>query len=151
MTPDRTSLSSISTPSIPITVQTADGSSLSVAGQGTLLSSSFHVPAVSYVPKLTMQLISADQLTHHGCRVILDSDSCCIQDCTGLLVGTSPRRRDSQRLFGSLTGFVFLPLPLPVLLGLLHLLHPHHLLLSGIIAWDISVARVCLRSFVVVF
>ena len=98
-----------------------------------------------------MQLISAGQLTDHGCHVILDSDSCCIQDRTGLLVGTSPRRRDSQRLFGSLTGFVFLPLPLPVLLGLLHLRHPHHLLLSGIIAWDISVARVCLRSFVVVF
>jgi hypothetical protein len=78
MTPDRTSLSSISTPSFPITVQTADGSALSVAGRGTLLSSSFHVPAVSYVPKLTMQLISAGQLTDHGCRVILDSDSCCI-------------------------------------------------------------------------
>jgi len=99
MTPDRTSLSSISTPSIPITVQTADGSSLSVAGQGTLLSPSFHVPAVSYIPKLTMQLISAGQLTGHGCRVILDSDSCCIQDRTGLLVGTGPRRRDSQRLW----------------------------------------------------
>jgi hypothetical protein len=54
MTPDRTSLSSISPPPIPITVQTADGSSLSVAGQGTLLSPSFHVHVVSYVPKLTM-------------------------------------------------------------------------------------------------
>jgi hypothetical protein len=54
-TPDRTSLSSICTP-IPITVQTADGSSLSVAGHGTLLSSSFHVPSVSYVPNLIMQL-----------------------------------------------------------------------------------------------
>ena len=99
MTPDRTSLSSISTPSIPITVQTADGSSLSVAGQGTLSSPSFHVPAVSYVPKLTMQLISAGQLTDHGCRVILDSDSYCIQDRTGLLVGTGRCRRDSQRLW----------------------------------------------------
>jgi hypothetical protein len=99
MTPDRTSLSSISPSSLPITVQTADGSSLSVAGQGTLLSPSFHVPAVSYVPKLTMQLISAGQLTDHGCRVILDSDSCCIQDRTGLLVGTGPRRRDSQLLW----------------------------------------------------
>ncbi|XP_062191268.1 uncharacterized protein LOC133895084 [Phragmites australis] len=99
MTHDRTNLSSISTPSIPITVHTADGSPLSVAGRGTLLSDSFHVPAVSYVPKLTMQLISAGQLTDHGCRVILDSDSCCVQDhSTGLLVGTSPRRRDSQRL-----------------------------------------------------
>ena len=96
MTPDRTSLSSISTPSIPITVQIADGSSLFVAGQGTLLSPSFHVPAVSYVSKLTMQLISGGQLTDHGCCVILDSDSCCIQDrITGLPVGTGPRRCDS--------------------------------------------------------
>jgi len=54
MTPDRTSLSSISPSSLSITIQTADGLSLSVAGQGTLLSPSFHVPAVSYVPKLTM-------------------------------------------------------------------------------------------------
>ena len=63
------------------------------------MSPSFHVPVVSYVPKLTMQLISAGQLTDHGCRVILDSDSCCIQDHTGLMVGTGPRRRDSQRLW----------------------------------------------------
>ena len=33
MTPDHTSLSSISPPSLIITVQTADGSSLSIAGQ----------------------------------------------------------------------------------------------------------------------
>ena len=63
------------------------------------MSPSFHVPAVSYVPKLTIQLISAGQLTDHGCRVILDSDSCCIQDRMGFLVGTGPRRRDSQRLW----------------------------------------------------
>ena len=56
MTPDRTSLSYISPSSLPITIQTADGSSLFVVGQGTLLSPSFHVPVVSYVPKLTMQL-----------------------------------------------------------------------------------------------
>ena len=100
MTPDHTSLSSISPPSLIITVQNADGSSLSIAGKGTLLSPSFHVPAISYVPKLTMQLISAGQLSDHGCRVILDSDSCCIQDrIMGLLVGTGPRRRDSQRLW----------------------------------------------------
>ena len=75
-----------------------DGSSLS--GQGTLLSPSFHVPVVSYVSKLTVQLISAGQLTDHGCRVILDSDSCCIQDrITGLPIGIGHRRRDSQRLW----------------------------------------------------
>ena len=100
MTPDSTSLSSICSPSIPLTVQTADGSSLSVVGRGTLSSSSFHVPNVSYVPDLTMQLISAGQLTDHGCRVIFDSDTCCVQDLsTGLLVGTGPRRRDSPHLW----------------------------------------------------
>jgi hypothetical protein len=84
----------------PLTVQTADGTSLSVAARGTLSTSSFHVPAVSHVPKLTMQLLSAGQLTDLGCRVILDSDSCCVQDRrTGTLVGIGPRRHDSQRLW----------------------------------------------------
>ena len=47
-----------------------------------------------------MQLISAGQLTDHGCRVIFDSDTCCVQDLsTGLLVGTGPRRRDSPYLW----------------------------------------------------
>jgi hypothetical protein len=100
MTPDSTRLSSICSPSIPLVVQTADGSSHSVVGSGTLSSASFQVPNVSLVPDLTMQLISAGQLTDHGCRVILDSDSCRVQDLiTGLLVGTGPRRRDSQRLW----------------------------------------------------
>jgi hypothetical protein len=99
MTPNCTRLSSICSPSIPLTVQTADGSPLLVVGHGTLSSSSFHVPNVSYVPNLTMQLISAGQLTGHGCRVIFYSDSCHVQDLsTGLLVGTSTRHRDSQCL-----------------------------------------------------
>ena len=47
-----------------------------------------------------MQLMSAGQITDHGCRIILESDSCCVQDlCTWLLVGTGPRRHDSQRLW----------------------------------------------------
>jgi hypothetical protein len=80
-------------------VHTADGSPLSVAGQDTLSSESFYVPDVSLVPNLTMQLMSAGQITGHDCRVILDPDVCYIQDHhTGHLVGTSPRRRDSQLL-----------------------------------------------------
>jgi len=44
--------------------------------------------------------MSAGQITDHGCRIILESDSCCVQDLrTGLLVGTGPRRHDSQRLW----------------------------------------------------
>ena len=81
-------------------VQTADGTFLPVVGRGVLSTSSFHVPTVSHVPQLTMQLMSAGQITDHGCRIILESDSCCVQDLrTGLLVGTGPRRHDSQRLW----------------------------------------------------
>jgi hypothetical protein len=82
------------------TVHTTDGSPLSITGQGTLYSDSFHVPDVSLVPDLTMQLMSAGQITDHDCRIILDSDFCYIQDCrTGHLVGTGPRCRDSQRFW----------------------------------------------------
>jgi hypothetical protein len=80
-------------------VHIADGSPLSVAGRDTLSSDSFHVPDVSLVYDLTMQLMSAGQIADHDCRVILDPDVCYIQDRrTGHLVGTGPRRRDSQRL-----------------------------------------------------
>jgi hypothetical protein len=47
-----------------------------------------------------MQLMSAGQITDYDCRVILDPDFCYIQDrCTGHLVGTGPRRCDSQCLW----------------------------------------------------
>jgi hypothetical protein len=83
-----------------LTFSTSVGSPLSVAGRGTLLSNSFHVPDVSYVLDLTMQLMSTSQLTDHDCRVILDPDFCYVQDHrTGRLVGIGPRRRDSQRLW----------------------------------------------------
>ena len=47
-----------------------------------------------------MNLFSAAQLTDSGCRVILDVDSCSLQDAhTRALVGAGPRRRDSQGLW----------------------------------------------------
>jgi hypothetical protein len=99
MTPHSTHLSSLR-PSRHCIVHTADGSSLSVTGQDTLSSDSFHVPDVSLVPDLTIQLMSAGQITDHDCRAILDPDVCYIQDRrTGHLVGTDPCRRDSQRLW----------------------------------------------------
>jgi hypothetical protein len=59
-----------------------------------------------------MQLLSAGQITDHGCHIILVSNSCCVQDlCTGHLVGTRPRRRYSQRLWE----LDWLCLPSPVL------------------------------------
>jgi hypothetical protein len=100
MTPHFAHLSSLYPSYRHCIVHTADGSSLSVAGQDTLSSNSFFVPNVSLVPDLTMQLMSVGQIVDHDCRVILDPDVCYIQDRhTGHMVGTGPRRRDSQRLW----------------------------------------------------
>jgi hypothetical protein len=99
MAPHSTHLSSLR-PSRHCIVHTTDGSPLSVARQGTLSSDSFYVPDVSLVPDLTMQLMSARQITDHDYRVILDPDVCYIQDRrTGHLVGTGPHHRDSQHLW----------------------------------------------------
>ncbi|KAG8081001.1 hypothetical protein GUJ93_ZPchr0007g6342 [Zizania palustris] len=47
-----------------------------------------------------MQLMSVGQLTYHGCRVILDSDYCCVHDRRmGALIGTGLRRHDSECLW----------------------------------------------------
>jgi hypothetical protein len=44
--------------------------------------------------------MSAGQITDNDCRVILDSDVCCIRDRhTSHLVGIGPQHRDSQRLW----------------------------------------------------
>jgi hypothetical protein len=107
---------------------TADGSSLSVARHDTLSSNSFHVPDVSLVPDLTMQLMSAGQIADHDCRVILDPDVYYIQDRRiGHLVGTGPIVV-IRNVFGSLSGFILLPLrPLvlsapPVLCCFIHVI-----------------------------
>jgi hypothetical protein len=99
MTPHSTHLSALRPSYRHCTVHTADGSPLSVAGQGILCSDSFHVSNISLVSDLTMQLMSVGQITDHDCHVILDCNFCYIQDHrTGHLVGTGPQRRDSQRL-----------------------------------------------------
>jgi hypothetical protein len=106
MTPHSAHLSSMRPSYRHLTVQIADGSPLSVAGQGTIYSDSFYVPGVSLIPDLTMQLISTGQITDHDCRVILDPDFCYIQDQRmDHLVGTGTV---THNIFGSLTGFVFL-------------------------------------------
>jgi hypothetical protein len=84
----------------PVNVLTADGTSLLISSRGTLSTSSFSVPDISHVPCLKMNLFSASQLTDSGCRVILDADSCAVQDRhTQVLVGAGPRRRDSSGLW----------------------------------------------------
>jgi hypothetical protein len=84
----------------PIRVITADGISLPISSRDTLSTSSFSVPDVSHVPSLKMNLFSASQLTDSGCRVILDADSCAVQDCrTQTLVGVGPRSREFPGLW----------------------------------------------------
>jgi hypothetical protein len=151
MTPHSTHFSALRPFYHHYTVHTANGSPLSVAGQGTLCSDSFHVPDVSLVLDLTMQLMSAGQITNHDCRVILDSDFCYIQDRhTGHLVGTDPSVV-THSVFGSLTGFIFLLLRPPVLPVLLSLLGPCYRFISGIIVWVIFVDLDYLLCFVEVF
>jgi hypothetical protein len=56
-----------------------------------------------------------------------------------------------HRVFGSLTGFIFLLLLLPALSALLMLRHPHHYLLSGIIIYVTFVTPACWHYFIEVF
>ena len=99
MSSHSSTLSSLRSLDSPVHVFTADGTPLSVASRGHL-STPYSVPDVAHVPRLTMNLFSAGQLTDSGCRVILDVDSCSVQDRrTHTLVGAGPRRRDSQGLW----------------------------------------------------
>ena len=100
MTSGSSILSSLRPLDSPLSVLTADGTPLSVSSRGTLSTSSFFVPDISHVPHLTINLFSVGQLTDSGCRVILDADSCSVQDRrTQALVGAGPRHRDSQGLW----------------------------------------------------
>jgi histone deacetylase 1/2 len=100
MTSDSFILSALRSLISLINVLTADGTSLPVSSQGTLSTSSFSIPDISHVPHLKMNLFSASQLTNSGCCVILDADSCAIQDHhTQVLVGAGPRYRDSSGLW----------------------------------------------------
>ena len=100
MTHDSTHLRSLSPPSASLFVNTADGTSHSVLSHGTLRTPHFHVPSVSHVPHLKLQLLLAGQITDHDCRIILESDSCSVQDHRmGTLVGSGRRLRDPPRLW----------------------------------------------------
>ena len=58
MTHNSSTLSSIQPLNSPVHVFTTGGTSLPVNGRGILNTSSFHVPDVAHVPRLTMQLMS---------------------------------------------------------------------------------------------
>jgi hypothetical protein len=88
MTSDSSIMSALCSLISPVNVLTADGTSLPVSSRGNLSTSSFSVPDISHVPRLKMNLFYASQLTDSSCRIILDADSCAVQDRhTQVLVG----------------------------------------------------------------
>jgi hypothetical protein len=134
-----------------LTVQIDDGPPLSVAGHGTLCSDSFYVPDVSLVPDLTMQLMSARQITDHDCvsfLTLIFAIFWIVTQVTWLVLAPGVV---THIVFESLTGFVFLLLRLPVLLVLLSLLRPCRCFLSGIIVCIIFMVFNYLHCFVEVF
>ena len=61
-------------------VQTADGTSCPITSHGSLSTSHFSVPNVSYVPQLSMNLLSVGQITNQNCFIGFDDSSCFVQD-----------------------------------------------------------------------
>ena len=66
-------MSSLSIVDPPPIVQTAEElmAPLPIVGRGVLSTSSFHVPTISHVPQVTMELVSTSQITDHDCSSFL--------------------------------------------------------------------------------
>jgi hypothetical protein len=100
MTHDSTHFGSLSSLPSPVSVSTVDGNCFPVVSHETLHTSNFHVSSVSHVPRLHLQFFSADQITDHGCHVIIDFDFCSIQyHRTETLVSSGRRLCDPPRLW----------------------------------------------------
>jgi hypothetical protein len=81
-------------------VQTADGSSCIVTHHCNLATSYFTVSNVSFVPQLSMNLMSISQLTDKNCFIGFDDTSCFVQDRrTQALLGTGHRHKSSSGLY----------------------------------------------------
>ena len=72
-------------------VRIADNTPLPVFSIGHLTTSAFSVHDVSYVPRLSMNLMSVSQLTDFDCHVVFDRSSCCVQDRSGAVIGVGRR------------------------------------------------------------
>jgi len=81
-------------------VQTADGSSCIVTHHDNLATSDFIVSNVSFVPQLSMNLMSVGQLTDMNYFVGFDDTSCFVQDHrTQALLGTGHHHKNSSGLY----------------------------------------------------
>ncbi|CAL5443960.1 unnamed protein product [Camellia sinensis] len=83
MTPHLSLLQNCIPPPVPITINTANGSGMSVLSVGSVLPSAMSavtIPSVFYVPQLSVSLLSISQLDASGFDVIFSSSVCCVQD-----------------------------------------------------------------------
>jgi hypothetical protein len=107
VTSNSSALSSLLSLEFPLNILTTDGTSHSVASRGTLSTTSFYVPDISHVHRLTMNLFSI-AFTNFVCHVIIDVESCLSRIDTpklwlGLALGSV-----TLQAFGTSTGFMFL-------------------------------------------
>lgn len=76
-----------------MSVMTADGTPMPLAGIGSVSTSNLSLSNVYHIPKLTLSLASVSQLCYFGYSIIFSSNSCCVQDPhSGRLIGIGHRQ-----------------------------------------------------------
>ena len=92
MSPDSSSFSSLC-PSPSISVMTADGTPMPLAGIGSIVMPHLFLPDVYHISKLTLNLASVGQLCDSGNLVTFSSSSCYVHDLQSKkLIGTGRRK-----------------------------------------------------------
>jgi hypothetical protein len=84
----------------PTSIQTADGTHCYITHWAPLYTTNFSVPDISFVPQLSMNLLSVGQIADHNCFIGFDDSSCFIQDRqSGAVIGTGHCRRGTSNLY----------------------------------------------------
>ncbi|KAM4087432.1 hypothetical protein ACJW30_10G177100 [Castanea mollissima] len=92
MTPHSSLFSELKPAPHPLTIRTANGSTMSGHNIGSVSTSNFSVSGVFNVPDLSYNLFSVGQLAELGYRIIFDYSGCIVQDPRmGQELGTGPR------------------------------------------------------------
>lgn len=92
MSPDSKSFVSLY-PSSSVSVMTADGTPMPLAGVGSVVTPHLSLSNVYHIPKLKLNLVSVSQLCDSGYSVSFSSTSCHVQDPQSQkLIGTGRRR-----------------------------------------------------------
>jgi hypothetical protein len=108
MTPDSTHLGSMSSLIFPMYVKTTDGTPLSVISCGTLRAPQFHVPSVSHVSQLLLQLFFSARLL-----IMVVVSFLILMLVLSMIITPGPWLVQVvsfviHLVFGSLTGFIFM-------------------------------------------